>query len=138
MNKYKAVKVNGIKRDLHRLLMEERLGRKLDRTEVVHHINGDPSDNRLENLQVMSLSEHAHLHQAGRIEPEWVRKARSERLKGRPNMRDRRLTKDDVIYIREHYKPSDNEFGVRALAKKFGVSHPTISKIINDKTYVNF
>ncbi len=49
-------------RDEHRLLMEKHLGRRLNRNEVVHHINEDRRDNRLENLRVMSLGEHARLH----------------------------------------------------------------------------
>jgi len=47
----------------HRLVVEKFLGRKLRRSEVVHHINGDRTDNRIENLQLMNQSEHLKLHQ---------------------------------------------------------------------------
>lgn len=46
----------------HRLVMERILGRKLLPAEIVHHMNEDKSDNRPENLKVMSRSEHIRIH----------------------------------------------------------------------------
>jgi len=60
---YRMVKVGVRKLRLeHRLVVEASIGRPLGRREEVHHINGDKLDNRLENLIVVSPSEHQAYH----------------------------------------------------------------------------
>lgn len=45
----------------HRWVVEQLLGRRLETTEQVHHINGEKDDNRPENLQIMTPTEHSKL-----------------------------------------------------------------------------
>jgi len=49
-NFYHHKTINGVKKTVHRHVMEEHLGRPLEHHEHVYHLNGDSRDNRLENL----------------------------------------------------------------------------------------
>lgn len=52
----------------HRLVAEWMIGRALLPDEIVHHKNGDKRDNRPENLEVMTRSEHIAAHRQEMIE----------------------------------------------------------------------
>lgn len=48
----------------HRNVMESIVGRKLERNEIVHHIDGNRTNNDPSNLCLMTRSEHSALHRA--------------------------------------------------------------------------
>lgn len=51
-------------RQVHRVMMEQYLGRSLSEHEIVHHKNEVKTDNRIDNFEVMSQSEHMKHHNA--------------------------------------------------------------------------
>ena len=58
----------------HRIIMENSLNRILTYNEIVHHINGNGKDNRLENLELRMRGEHTRIHNLlhGRDETEFT------------------------------------------------------------------
>lgn len=61
-NGYLTITIGNKRRYVHRMVMEEYLGRPLKSEEFVHHINGDKTDNRIENLVITSNQEHMRHH----------------------------------------------------------------------------
>ncbi len=91
---------------------------------VVNHKDGNKWNNRTDNLEWVDQKENT-LH-AIRL---------GLRDYHQPNVKCRKLTPEDVRYIRENYKRGDKEFGQNALARKFGVTENAIRLIIERETY---
>lgn len=51
----------------HVMVMELAIRRRLRPGEVVHHRNHDREDNRLENLELMTRSDHSRIHGIGSL-----------------------------------------------------------------------
>ena len=62
---------NGICRQVKqaRWIMEQYLGRRLYSTEIVHHLNEDRQDNRIENLEIKTNGKHTTDRQLGKSKP---------------------------------------------------------------------
>ena len=52
-NRYTHKTIRGKKQPIHRHVMEDHLGSYLEPNEHVYHLDGDPSNNHIENLAVI-------------------------------------------------------------------------------------
>ncbi len=113
LRSYKAIKINGIKHDYHRLVAEAKLGRKLEETEAVHHIDGNKHNNDPANLEIHSVSEHGRLH-------------------SRQTLNGAKLLPEDVPTIRQLIAQGMNR---RSIAALYGVQPKAISNIKTGRTW---
>mgnify|MGYP000680991074 CR=1 FL=1 len=57
MEKYKTQYVNGVRKYIHRLVWEQHNG-TISKGKVIHHINGNTHDNRINNLSCITQAEN--------------------------------------------------------------------------------
>lgn len=72
-NGYRVCRQDGKKIKEHRNIAEHTLKRSLHKNEVVHHVNGIKTDNRVENLWIFpSQKDHAEYHWNGTIHKDTI------------------------------------------------------------------
>lgn len=60
-NGYRVITINNRREYEHRLVWKQHYG-EIPKGYHIHHINGNKLDNRIENLELINLSEHEKLH----------------------------------------------------------------------------
>lgn len=59
---YIRLTIDGVEILEHRYVMESKLNRKLSTEDIVHHIDGNPANNSVDNLIIVSREEHGRIH----------------------------------------------------------------------------
>lgn len=133
---YKAVKIAGKTKMIHRLVAECFVPNP-DGKPYVNHINGDKLDNSAINLEWCTHRENMdHAYSTGLISDIGKLSSAKALREHNPNPR---LSDEALIDIRTNFKKRCLLNGAGAFSKKYGVSVTTISYIVNfKKHYANY
>jgi len=113
----------------HRTVMERFIGRPLESGEIVHHINSNRTDNRIENLVLMNRSGHNRLHG---YDPVNINQCKHIAVKS--GWLKRKLTFAQAQEIRKVYGEGGKT--QKQLGVEYGVSRDVIQTIVTNKTYL--
>lgn len=110
---------------LHKCVAESFL-ESIEGKEYVNHKDGNKRNNCVKNLEWCTFQEN--IDHAREINLIHDRKGVEHK--------NSKFSKEEILFIREHYNPKDKEFGEKALCKKFNVARSTIWKIIKKNSYI--
>ena len=95
---------------VHRLVAETFIPNPENKPQV-NHIDGNKSNNRVENL-------------------EWCDNSQNQQHAYDNCLKNKKLSSTDRKFICENYIPNDRRFGTRGLARQFDVSQPAIRQVL--------
>jgi hypothetical protein len=81
----------------HRVLMEINLGRKLEPWELVHHKDGNPQNNAIENLELVEWGAHTTEHHKGSRKSEDARRSMEAFALMREELRRERALRAELL-----------------------------------------
>ena len=120
---YMRTQFDGKTKLVHRVIANTFLDNP-DRLPEVNHMNGDKSDNSVENLEWCTRSHNQrHAYENGLRSMSGTRNPRC------------RLSEDDVVFIKQNYISHDKQYGAAALAKRFGVAPQTICAAVHGQNW---
>lgn len=108
----------------HVYLMELKLGRRLKKGEVSHHIDHNKQNNTIQNLLLMTHGDHTKLHHTGRV--------RTDSTKAAISKANSKYTQEKADQIRSMVR---NGMSQRKAAFALKMSPMTVSRIIRNVTY---
>lgn len=115
-------------RSYPRAIFEIHIGRKLNYPhETVDHINSDPMDNRIENLQILSLSENVKKSHTDGVA---YRTPKGTKVQYDPNGENNgmsKLTSEEVLKYRREYT---NGVSKKEIIAKTGLSRRTVENFL--------
>ena len=127
----------------HRMLGEFIAQRCLDDNEVVHHINENKTDNRIENLEVMTRSEHAshHLREYNKLKwdpnnEKWIAKFREQH--SAYMTLNNQSARFDVTFPRILQVAEKNDFHLFKTMSSLDVDYPTIVRRLKEQSFKNW
>ena len=97
----------------HRVVVEQSIGRRLEPWEVVHHKDGNPSNNAIDNLEVVEFGAHTAEHHAGSRKSYEARRSMEAFALLREELKAERALKADLLEalqnIAEYWNQDQNE-----------------------------
>lgn len=95
----------------HRVLMERHLGRKLEPWELVHHKDGNPQNNAIENLEIVEWGAHTSEHHKGGRKSEDARRSIEAFALMREQLKREREVKAELLGLLEEWTADQTECG---------------------------
>lgn len=106
----------------HRVVVEQSIGRRLEPWEVVHHKDGNPSNNAIDNLEVVEFGAHTAEHHAGSRKSYEARRSMEAFALLREELKAERALKAELLEALQEMVAGDAE--AIEDAKRLGVPFP--------------